>query len=151
MHRISLHNVCTRLGGMGGKSAHPGCLLHALLVSLDHFLDHLAADRAGFTGGQVTVVTVGQIDAHFLSCLHLEAVHSLASLGNIDLIVIGIAHVSTLLCFLRKPTLSEESVFCFRRGIFTREENKTPVSFRKNIKILEIKEEVYYHFLFYAA
>ena len=28
-----------------------------------HVLDHLAADGAGFPGGQVTVVTVGQVYA----------------------------------------------------------------------------------------
>ena len=28
------------------------------------FLDHLAADGAGFAGGQVTVVTVGQVHAN---------------------------------------------------------------------------------------
>ena len=43
-------------------------LLQTLLVSLDHLLDHLAADGAGLTGGQVTVVTVGQVDAHFPWC-----------------------------------------------------------------------------------
>ena len=42
-------------------------LLHALLVSLDHLLDHLAADGAGLTGGQVTVVTASQVDTDFLS------------------------------------------------------------------------------------
>ena len=77
-----------------------------------HLLDHLAANGASLTGGQVTVVTVGQVDAHFLGSLHLETVHSLTGLGDVDLIIIGIAHVSTLLCFLRNQTLSEESVFC---------------------------------------
>ena len=42
--------VCT-----GGASTG-AALLQTLLVSLDHFLDHLAADGAGLTGGQVTVV-----------------------------------------------------------------------------------------------
>ena len=50
-------------------------------------LDHLAADGAGFAGSQVTVVTVGQVDAHFGSSLHLELVHGLTSLGDIDLVV----------------------------------------------------------------
>jgi hypothetical protein len=36
----------------------------------------------------VTVVTVGQVDANFLSSLHLELVHCLPGLGNIDLIVV---------------------------------------------------------------
>ena len=53
----------------GDGITHPlWALLHALLVSLDHLLDHLAADGAGFTGGQVTVVTVGQVDANFPWC-----------------------------------------------------------------------------------
>ena len=42
--------------------------LQVALVSLDHLLDHLAADGAGFAGGQVTVVAVGQVDAHFPWC-----------------------------------------------------------------------------------
>ena len=50
--------------------------------------DHLAADGASLTGGQVAVVAVGQVDANLLSCLHLELVHCLTSLGNIDLIVV---------------------------------------------------------------
>ena len=45
-----------------------GGLLQALLVSLDHLLDHLAADGAGLTGGQVTVVAIGQVNANFPWC-----------------------------------------------------------------------------------
>ena len=33
-----------------------------------YVLDHLAADGAGFTAGQVTVVTVGQVDADLPWC-----------------------------------------------------------------------------------
>ena len=51
-------------------------------------LDHLAADGAGLTGGQVAVVAVLQVYTDLLSCLHLELVHCLTSLGNIDLIVV---------------------------------------------------------------
>ena len=43
-------------------------LLQTLLVSLDHLLDHLAADGASLTGGQVAVVAVLQINAHFPWC-----------------------------------------------------------------------------------
>ena len=64
-------------------------------------LDHLAADGAGFTGGQVTVVTVGQVDADLGSGLHLELVHSLPCLGDIDLVVALHIH-SLLLSFSRK-------------------------------------------------
>ena len=72
-------------------------LLQTLLVSLDHLLDHLAADGAGLAGGQVTVVAVGQVDTDFLSDKHLEAVHSLTGLGNVQLIVVIVAHFSSLL------------------------------------------------------
>ena len=85
-------------------------LLHALLVSLDHLFDHLAADGASLTGGQVTVVTVGQIHANFLCSLHLELLHSLLSLGDIDLII-AIAHSNSLL-FLLPGTLTR-ATFCF--------------------------------------
>ena len=44
-------------------------LLQAVFVCLDHLLDHLAADGAGFAGGQVTVVTVGQVHANLPWCL----------------------------------------------------------------------------------
>ena len=39
-------------------------LLHAVLVGLDHLLDHLTADRTGLTGSQIAVVTLLQVDAH---------------------------------------------------------------------------------------
>ena len=45
-------------------------LLQALLVGLDHFLDHLAADGAGFPGGQVAVVAVLQIHADLPWCTY---------------------------------------------------------------------------------
>ena len=76
-----------------------------------HLLDHLAADGAGFPGGQVAVVAIGQVDAHFLGSLHLETVHGFTGLGDIDLVVVRVAHFSSLLCFLRKKPLSEESIF----------------------------------------
>jgi len=62
-----------------------------------HLLDHLAAYGAGFAAGQVTVVAVGQVNAYFLGSLHLEAVHGFTGLGNIDLVVVGIAHCNSLL------------------------------------------------------
>ena len=44
----------------------PWQLLQALLVGLNHFLEHLAADGAGLAGGQVTVVAVLQVHANLL-------------------------------------------------------------------------------------
>ena len=58
--------------------------------------DHLAADGACLAGGQVAVVAVGQVDADFGSCLHLELVHCLTGLGDIQLVVI-VAHNRSLL------------------------------------------------------
>ena len=75
--------------------------------------DHLAADGAGCAGGQVTVVASGQVDAHFLSSLHLEAVHCLTGLGDIDLVVVRVAHFRTLLCFLRKENTFRRKRFLF--------------------------------------
>ena len=54
-------------------------------------LNHLAADGAGFAGSQVTVVAVGQVDADLGCSLHLELVHCLPCLGNVQPIVI-VAH-----------------------------------------------------------
>ena len=39
--------------------------LQVLLVGLDHFLDHLAADAAGLTGSQVAVIAFLQVDTDF--------------------------------------------------------------------------------------
>ena len=58
--------------------------------------DHLAADGAGLTGGQVTVVATLQVDAHFLGRLHLELIHGFLGLRNIDLVVA--LHSRSLLC-----------------------------------------------------
>ena len=76
-----------------------------------YVLYRLVADGASLAGGQVAVVAVGQVDANLLSSLHLELVHGFLSLGNIDPVVIGIAHCNSLLCFLRKD-------YTFRRKRF---------------------------------
>ena len=43
-------------------------LFHALLVSFDHLLDHLAADGTGLAGGQVAVVALLEVDADLPWC-----------------------------------------------------------------------------------
>lgn len=48
---------------------------------------HLAPDGACLTGGQVTVVAALQVDANLGSCLHLELIHGLTRLRNVDLVV----------------------------------------------------------------
>ena len=58
-----------------------------------HLLDHLAADGAGLARGQVAVVAVSQVNTDFLGGLHLETIHSLPGLGDIQLIVVIVAHI----------------------------------------------------------
>ena len=82
------------MDGISGRNTTDSLKLFS--SSGTHVLDHLAADGAGFPGGQVTVVTVGQVDANFLGSLHLETVHSFTSLGDVDLIVI-VAHFDSLI------------------------------------------------------
>ena len=43
-------------------------LLHPLLVGFNHFLDHLAADGAGFPGSQIAVVAVLQVHTDLPWC-----------------------------------------------------------------------------------
>ena len=62
-----------------------------------HLLDHLAADGAGFAGSQVAVVALLEVDADFGSGLHLELVHGLTGLGDVELVVVRVAHNGSLL------------------------------------------------------
>ena len=62
-----------------------------------NLLDHLAADGAGLSGGEVAIIAVGQVDADFGSGLHLELVHSLTGLGDVELVVVIVAHNDSLL------------------------------------------------------
>lgn len=54
------------------------------LISVDHLLDHLSADRACLAGGEVAVVTVLKINSYFISSFDLELFKSLSALiaGN---------------------------------------------------------------------
>ena len=71
--------------------------LQIALVSLDHLLDHLAADGTGFTGSQVAVVALLQVNADFAGSFHLELIHGVSCFGNIDLIVVLGTHILHLL------------------------------------------------------
>ena len=53
------------LHGLGMPLGNPTVSIETRASYGAHFLDHLAADGAGFPGGQVTIVAVGQVDAHF--------------------------------------------------------------------------------------
>ena len=88
--------------------------------------DHLAADGAGFTGGQVTVVAVGQVDTDFGSGLHLETVHCLAGLGNVQLFLLLLLIIVLSFAFFgRKPF--PKKAFSFRRHSLTKVENSMNV------------------------
>ena len=107
-------------------------LLQALFVGLDHLLDHLAADGACLAGGQVTVVTVGQVDADLGCSLHLELVHSLTSLGDIDLVVA--LHNAYLLLLSSEENTFRRKHFLFRGHSFTKDEKAMNVNWRKEWK-----------------
>ena len=67
-------------------------LLKAVFVSLDHLLDHLAADGTGLLAGQIAVVAVLQVNADLGGGLHLETVHSLAGVGVDELVAVVGSH-----------------------------------------------------------
>ena len=102
--------------------------------------DHLAADGAGFPGSQVAVVTVGQVDAHFLGSLHLELVHSLTGLGNVDLVVVLHTVFSP---FCRYPESKDafrwKIDFSFRKHSFARNKSCMPECFWKGKQFVEGK------------
>ena len=108
-----------------------------------NLLDHLAADRAGFPGGQVAVVAIGQVHAHFLCSLHLETVHSLTGLGNVQLVVVRVAHIESLLCFLRKDNAFRRKHFLFRTYSLTKVESCMNGEWRKGWKRLSSFAESY--------
>ena len=57
-------------------------LFNAVLVSLDHFLNHLTADRTRLTRGNITVIALVQGNAYLVSRFHLKLFHSLLCLGH---------------------------------------------------------------------
>jgi len=59
-----------------------------VLVSFDHLLDHLTADRACLTGSEITVITLVKVNADFARCLHLELFHSVLRAGYNDPVVL---------------------------------------------------------------
>ena len=82
-----------------------------------HLLDHLAADGAGFTAGQVSIVAILEVNADFGSGFHLELVHSGTGLGDVELVVVLAGHdyYSFSIYFVvafgyRKHSLAEKEV-----------------------------------------
>ena len=62
------NNTKDVLNTVGITGRNPTDSLKLFSSSGTNVLDHLAADGAGLTGGQVTVVAVGQIDTDFPWC-----------------------------------------------------------------------------------
>lgn len=65
-----------------------------------HLLDHLAADAAGLTGRQITVVTLLEVHAHLGRGFHLEAVHRLTRIGVDKVVAVGSSHFVFHLLFV---------------------------------------------------
>ena len=83
-----------------------------------HLLDHLAADGAGLTGGEIAVVAFLEVDAHLGGGFHLELVHCGLGFGDIDLIVVLSRH--DIFSFLIDDFLSFVVRFGYRKGSLTR-------------------------------
>ena len=73
------------------------------------------------------------------SCLHLELLHGLLGLGNVDPIVVA-AHLDSLLIviFGKDTGFDGKSVFSFRNHSFSRIRNQIQVKVRKSLQILTV-------------
>lgn len=60
--------------------------LQAILIALDHFLDHLAADRTGLTRGQIAIVTLLEVYANFAGGFHLKTVEGFTCFGDYQIV-----------------------------------------------------------------
>ena len=58
------------------------CAGEAPLLFRTHHIDHLTADRACLTGGEVAVVALLEVHAYLVGCLHLESFESLSAFGT---------------------------------------------------------------------
>ena len=61
--------------------------LHVVFGISDHALHHFAADGAGLTGSQVSVVALLQVYVQGVRNFHLERVHRLLGLGNENVVL----------------------------------------------------------------
>ena len=103
---------------------HSGSALSLILRTSygPNLLDHLAADGAGFAGGQVAVVALLQIHADLIGGLHFELVHGLLGLGDAPRLLEELLLLIIILSFsVREASLPEGcdplavGVFCPRR------------------------------------
>ena len=84
------------MDGISGRNTTDSLKLFS--SSGTHVLAQLATDGAGLTGGQVAVVAVLEVHADLIGGLHLELVHGLTGLGDVDLAGrIIAAHIRSLL------------------------------------------------------
>ena len=138
-----------------------GYVLHSLRMTQDnpvdsvefcssygtYLLDHLAADGAGLTGGQVTVVAVGQVDTDFGCGLHLELVHGFTSLGNVQLVVVLRTHIRFSPLLSSDENTFRRKHFLFRNHSLTEDFFDMNVKWRKEMKIVPL---MYVSFLAFA-
>ena len=71
----------------------------------------------------MAVAAALQVDAHLLGGLHLELVHGLPGLGDIDLVVIGVAHKCSLLLLSSEENTLRRKHFLFRSHSLANVEN----------------------------
>jgi len=83
---------CAGCLSLGGAARRADGLLprHAALGLLDQALDHVSADIAGLTGGQVAVVALLQVDAQLAGDLVLHVVQGLTGLGHDNAIAVAV-------------------------------------------------------------
>ena len=69
----------------------------------------------------MTVVAALQVNAHFLSDKQLETVHGLTSLGNVQLVVVRVAHFDfSPFSFSGKQAAFRKTSFSFRNPSLTK-------------------------------
>ena len=89
---------------------------HVLFRLFDQALDHVAADIAGLTGGQIAVVALLQVDAQLTGDFVLHVVQGLTGLGHHNAVaVVIVAAVESLEYFknlLIAPIIIKKVLLC---------------------------------------
>ena len=92
----------------------------------------------------MAVVAIGQVDADFLGSLHLELVHCLPGLGDVELIVIVAHNGSLLLSFSPEiPTVFRRKRLPFRTPIMPRFDTSMNGDWRKGWGIPPLDQWAY--------
>lgn len=82
-----------------------------VFVLFNHFLDHLSADRACLTRGEIAVIAVCEVYADLVCRLHLELLHCCLCLGYY---LIGRCHlIFSFIAVLAMPLLRRATIYTF--------------------------------------